>query len=294
MLTAAHCICELKKDDPNDQPQPHLKALCKSYDQNQITPGFNKITIYGGHMSVDDIGTDESLENIFVIKYAYFIYGAVDSLNNDFYSKHDIGILITDSPLFDKDKLMNVEPLDRPLILPICLAAMNSNFNDEKMMGVGWGRIYDESSTADSTEDPYYSSCMTNELGPDKWIFEHCDMQFIKNNNWSCEKKEYPDAMKDNVELCKRMFDDLKRVCDVSQIHLMDEADKIHIYLQKDLDAPIQNKEKPYFTCYNEKYFREKGWCKVLGAPPHLSSEAWGFCSPSCDENVMKVLIYCY
>ena len=179
MLTAAHCICELKKDDPNDQPQPHLKALCKSYDQNQITPGFNKITIYGGHMSVDDIETDEGLEYIFYIEYAYVIDGAIESSRDTFNSKHDIGMLMTETPLFDKEKLSDAEPLDRPLILPICLAAKDSNFNYAKMMGVGWGLIYDESPTADSTEDPFYSSCMTNEVGPDNWIFDHCDMQFI-------------------------------------------------------------------------------------------------------------------
>ena len=281
----------MKKKDPNDQPHPHIKALCKPYDQNQITPGFNDIRIYGGHMSLDGLQNDvESLKDIFDVTYAYILDGSIDlSKTEAWATKYDIGMLITDINLFDKEKLKETDPNARPPMLPICLSAKGTNFNDEKIMGVGWGLIYEESPRNDPTKDPYYSSCMTNELGPTKWIFEHCDMQFIKNNNWACEKKKYPDAIKNDRALCKRLFDKARKIYGQTQIEIMDYVDKIHIYLQDDPDTPIKNDRNPDLICYNEKHFQEIGWCKVHGYAAH--SEAWGFCSPSCDEKLIKVFI---
>ena len=191
VVTAAHCTCPLKKKDPDAETHPHEKALCKSYDKNQITPGYNEIKIYGGLMNFDDLQSDNNRKNTFTISFAYIMDGALDNDgdSDEWNGKDDIGVLITENPMFNKKQLEETNPTDRPPILPICLAAKNSDLNNEKIMGVGWGLIYDESPESDSTEDPYYSSCMTNEAGPDEWIFNHCDMQFIKNNNWSCEKR---------------------------------------------------------------------------------------------------------
>ena len=294
MLTAAHCTCSLKNKDPNDQPHPHVKALCKPYDKNQITPGFNQIIIYGGHTDYKESQSDRNVKNTFRIPYVYIMDGAIDSSTDKWKGKHDIGMLITEIPLFDKKKLKELKEstsLDRPPILPICLAAKASNLNNEKIMGVGWGLTYEESPSSDFTKEPFYSTCMTNEVGPDKWVFEHCDIQFLKNNNWACEKKKYPNLIKKNRDLCKKLFDEARKIYDNSKIEFMDKVDKIHLYKQEDPDAPIQNKKNPFLTCYNEKHFLDEGWCKVHGDSTHSNSEAWGFCSPSCKENLMKVLI---
>ena len=211
-MTAAHCICPLKNKDPNEQPYPHTKALCKPYDQNQITPEFNDIRIYGGHMSIDGLESDPNWDEIFDVQYAYILDDSINLSIQGWVPKYDIGMLITELNLFDMEKLKETGPNERPPILPICLSAKNTNFNDEKIMGVGWGLIYEESPRNDPTKNPYYSSCMTNELGPTKWIFEHCDMQFIKNNNWACEKKKYPDTIKNDRDLCKRVFDEVRKI----------------------------------------------------------------------------------
>ena len=70
-MTAAHCTCELKSDDPDDQPQSHPNSICKPYHTNQITPGFNEINVYGGYMSIDKLESVENRKHSFSILYAY-------------------------------------------------------------------------------------------------------------------------------------------------------------------------------------------------------------------------------
>ena len=286
-MTAAHCACSLKKTDPDDEPKPHENVICKPFDKNQIVSGYNQIEVHGGHMNKDELQKQENDENTFDIYYAYIMDGATDSY--EYFAKYDIAMLISDRPLFIKKELKNLSPLsiDRPPIVPICLAGIDSDFTKERIIGVGWGLIYEESYLdSDPTDDLFYSSCMTNEMGPEKWIFEHCDMESIKKNNWSCEKKKYPDKrVEDDQKLCKDVFDEVKRLADESQIKLFDKADKIHIYKTSD----IKIDEEPFLTCYNEKLFSTKGWCEVYGVDPALSPKAWGFCSPSCDKILVKV-----
>ena len=142
--------------------------------------------------------------------------------------------------------------------------------------------IYDESPGEDPTVDPIYSSCMTDEVGPEKWRFEHCDIQQLKKNNWSCEKTRYPDEV-ENLSLrslgskvlrsmCKNVFDRVKRLHEGIEIENIDRVDKIHIY---DGDP-----HQPIYICYNEINLSEKGWCMVHGADPLKNPGAWGFCSP--------------
>ena len=54
---------------------------------------------------------------------------------------------------------------DKPLILPICMPDKDANFNNQELLGVGWGWTYDESPIGEPNRDPYYSTCMTNEVG---------------------------------------------------------------------------------------------------------------------------------
>ena len=171
-MTAAHCACSLRKTDPDDKPKPHENAICKPYYQNQIISGYNQIEVYGGHMNRDELQNPENVENTYDIYYAYIMDGATDSY--DFVGKLDIALLISDKSLFNTKELKNLSPVsfDRPQIVPICLAGKDSDFTKERIIGVGWGLIYEESYLdSDPTDDLFYSSCMTNEMGPEKWIF---------------------------------------------------------------------------------------------------------------------------
>ena len=306
VVTAAHCICPRKKKHSNDGihfQYPHSKSLCKEpYDrQNQITPGFNDITIYGGHKDLDLLNSLENKENTFSTVHAFIKNGPSLVPPYKIDSKDDIGLLVSDRALFDKNRLKNTQPLERPPIIPICLVAENADFSNEKMMGVGWGYVYDEAPTRTNNEDPYYSSCMTNEVGPKKYAFEPCDMNWIKkeirvNNKikkeaWACDKNNYPDEVQKVAAKCKYYFRKARKILDDKQIRVMENVDMIHIHgnidkidkqefnsgLFNDLDTPI-------LTCYKEKKFKENGWCKL-----RRSSRSWGFCSPSCDEDLLRV-----
>ena len=278
MLTAAHCLCVLPEVDPNEEPKPHKDSVCKPHDQNQITDGWNHVDVYGGHMNKDQLESADNAENTFTISYAYIkdidlSNGAVSP-----FDKSDFGILISDKPLFDKEKLKNHGPLDRPSMLPICLAAKDTYFDNEKVMGVGWGKMYDQAPD-DEHVDPYYSTCMTDEVGPKKWRFEHCEQKELKSDG-SCEKNDLPREVEVNKETCEKAFLEATRLCEGTQIGSMDMVDKILIH-SKDPNEPI-------LTCYNERNFREKGWCNVLN---HVTGEygQWGFCSPSCKNDSWQV-----
>ena len=293
-MTAAHCICPQEKSylipDPHSQnhPTPHSKATCKRpYYRNHITPGFNEITIYGGYKDLDTLKSTQNAQNTFSIKYAF-----IKNLRSwlppyNFAGEDDIGLLVSDRILFHRNKLKHTQPLDRPSIVPICLAAENADFSNEEVLGVGWGLVYKESPIRSNNQNPYFSSCMTNEVGPDKWGFEHCDMDWIKSeikvNNvikkesWSCNKKNYPDELEKDVTKCKNYFLEARRILDESQMIAMELVDKIHIYKHQDLNTPI-------LTCYTEKHFNENGWCEL-----ERTSAGWGFCSPSCKEELLRV-----
>ena len=296
-MTAAHCICpdankEHRTDDGIHFQYPHPKSLCKKpYDRrNQITPGFNDITIYGGHKNLDELKDRQNTQNTFVTQYALIKNGPSSESPYQIESKDDIALLVSDRILFDKNILKNTQPLDTPPIIPICLAAEDTDLSNEKIMGVGWGLVYDESPTRTKNKDPYDSSCMTNEVGPEKWAFERCDMNWIKKEirvndkvekkAWACDKTNYPGEVKKDVAKCGYYFLEAKRILDGKQIRALEKVEKIHIH--ENIDNIDFN--KPILTCYKERQFIKNGWCKL-----RHSSIKWGFCSPSCDEDLLRV-----
>ena len=282
MLTAGHCTCALREKDPNKQPQPHKNSLCKPQDQNQITPSFNTVDVYGGHMNTDRLKSADNAENTFTISYAYI--KDIDLSAVDPFRKSDLAILISDKLLFDEEKLKDYGPLDRPSMLPICLAAMDTNFDNERVMGVGWGKMYDEAPK--NVKNPYYSTCMTNEVGPEEWRFEHCEQNEL-NTDGSCEKKNRPRDVLENKEICEKAFTEVTRLSVETLVASMDMVDKILI--------SSKDPNEPELTCYNERLFQEKGWCRVLHYKTrrHLGKIAyrkqWGFCSPGCKNDKWKV-----
>ena len=68
------------------------------------------------------------------------------------------------------------------------------------------------------------------------------------------------------------------------QIAVMDKIDKIHIHYNIDKINTENELNEPFLTCYRERLFDENGWCESI-----RSRGGWGFCSPSCGNNLMGV-----
>ena len=301
MVTAGHCICSTP-DDPN----VHTDALCKSSSQNQIVPDKNLIKVFGGSKDRILLHGPWNGKNQFGIDTAYILD---DPGNKDFVGTTDIGILISSRPLFDMKTLQSTTgAMEKPSILPICLGSKNYDFDGQNVHGVGWGRTYDESPKPNPTRDPYYSSCMTNEVGKERWRFQACDMKHLqssetaklKNLPWSCEKDKLPpDISQERLIRCGRYFVEARRMfrqTDKSNLELMNKVRKIIIYetgqfakkeppeygAEYDVPPPYSAQHPKLLVCYDQKEFTQKGWCGVHGKSTAYG--AWGFCSPSCEK----------
>ena len=284
VITAGHCVCPTVLGNPG----VHKDAICKPQGTelvNQIDPGNNKVSVYGG--SSDRVVLGSSIEY-----WAEKAYLMMSPKNGDFVGTFDIGIIFTYIPLFDKSSLRRLLPDDKPPILPICLGSQDLNFDKEKIYGVGWGKTYDQSPKNKDPGNPYYSSCMTNEVGDEDWRFQACNMKKIIKNRWSCEKKKFPPEYYGRSALnpsdysyyfvrCKKYWIGAKRMfenTDKSKIKFLDRVQKILIN-EEDTGKEI--------VCYNEKEFAKTGWCEVHGED--IAYGAWGFCSPSCNQDLMRV-----
>ena len=285
VVTAGHCICALRKRKPDNHPDPHEQALCKpsqeniffSSYKNQIRKGYNEIVVRGGDMDLDKMIQSKDPKYTFEIEEAYAKNRAA---NDRWDGKSDIGVLVSERTLFDREALNRAKPFDKPLIVPICLAAKGAAFAGEKISGVGWGLRYDES--PGEPEKPFISSCMTNEVGPEKYRFHNCNMKKIIDDNYSCEKRNLPPNIQDlDHENCKEWFRKARQDLDQSQIQHMDKVYKIHIYSTTQINKLLH-------TCYDDRQLTENGWCLVHNKDLDDDPEAWGFCSPSCDSDMMK------
>ena len=285
MVTAGHCVCPTMSRNPD----VHKDAVCKLQGRklvNQIDPANNRISVFGGSrdITVLRIRLEHRVEKAYLM---------MDPKNDDFMGTTDIGILITSIHLFDKEKLKTtLLPNSKPPILPICLASQDLNFDNEKLHGVGWGNRYDQSPKGKDPSNPYYSSCMTNEVGDKKWRFQACDMKQIIKNNWSCEKNELPPefyprtssnpgGFSEEFLRCRKYWIGARWLfykTDKSKIKFMDSVQKIFVH---ELDT------RRKLVCYSEREFTKTGWCKVHSKDS--INGAWGFCSPSCNQDLMRV-----
>ena len=193
---------------------------------------------------------------------------------------YDIGVLeVEKSKPFFKPEDLDLKIISKSFIRPICLAAENYNFNNEKMHGIGWGSIYEE------WDKPYVSSCMTNEVSSKKWKFLACDMEEIKKNGYSCEKVKKPVSItRPDLEQCKKYFTSAEEEAKKAKQgnHMEENVHKIYV---------TKEGEDKEMVCYKEEYFKKVGWCKVDGAPTH-NPFCWGFCSPSCDGTMVSISVF--
>ena len=286
VVTAGHCVCPTWPGYKN----AHEDALCRpsrtSFPINQIIKLKNNIFVYGGSNNI------KNLESMFEFKVntALVMDNIVNPKSFTWREKYDVGVLIVDGPLFNREYMKSrIGPNDKPPMLPICLAKKDYDFNGQVVHGVGWGLRYDESEKNSGPtlpkRQPYHSSCMTNEIGEEKWRFKACNMKQIEDLNWSCEKDELPLDVIKNRDRCDKYLAEAKQILlkiAKSDINFITRVHKIFVNERKASTGEIDPKKK--LVCYDKDYFRIHGWCKVKGYEP---MGAWGFCSPSCDNDYL-------
>lgn len=291
VLTAGHCVCSKRGDHHNDY-------LCLSDpSKSQVVDGSNIIYAFGGSRSTKVLlsATDSNNPFKWKVTKAYIMEGS----SEDKWDKYDIGMAIipenlgSDKRFFDKNALMERTKLGKAKIVPICLAALNTDFKDKTIRGVGWGSQYEESPDKindKSNRDPIISSCMTNQAGPQEWKFQNCDMQEIKKQSWECDTTHHPPGY--NTPAYSKKCDDYFITFGQHEDPL--QRPDLPNY-PKFLEERLKKVDKMYIideggeeeTCYLPRLLSETGWCK-LEYQANNKEVAWGICSPSCRTDIMK------
>ena len=285
VVTAGHCICPTWPDATD----AHEDSLCRpsstSDPANQIIKLRNKINVYGGSNSIKNLNLMSKRK----VDRALLMDNIPNPKSFTVLLKYDIGVLIVDIPLFDREYMKSMlRPNDKQPMLPICLAKKGYDFNGQVVHGVGWGSRYSESKQMPQTlpkRQPFHSSCMTNEIGEEKWRFKACNMKQIEDLNWSCEKTKLPLDVIKNRDRCKKYFDKARQMLlKTDNNKFMQRVHKIFVNKRKDSTGEIDPKKK--LVCYDELNFWAHGWCEVKGYKQSMG--AWGFCSPSCNFKYLR------
>lgn len=273
VLTAGHCVCSKKSSDEKSG------YFCRGGGQTEAKKNDNIIQVDGGSPKREILDKEDRPLNLerWTIDYAYVMDGPQDTWT------HDIGILRTsnDESFFNKKDLEGKEKLSKlyhAKIVPICLTALTTDIYKEKTIrGVGWGLRYEETDeSVSSIRNPVLSSCMTNEVGEENWKFKGCDMHEIVQAGYTCQKGNYPPNYQPKVQQCKQNYiDAAKTLRTKNDKRKLNIVDKIYII------NPDGNNE----VCYKPEHFTQTGWCRADAPEP----DAWGFCSPSCDHDLMQV-----
>ena len=266
-------------------------------NRNQIKKGENDITVFGGSNSRNFLTTSED-----VLKWEIDVAQAMDGFLADVRRyNYDIAMLkINDkkmhgtphlTPFFDPVGLKDKSKLNTAKIIPVCLAAVNTDTKSKKFRAVGWGTIYEEISSSLILRNPIMSSCMTSEAGPRFWKFRNCDMESMKKGipiirqYWECEKNSPPPGYSnERAERCMKYWSDAGMSWDHLKnrplIERLNEQDKMYIHNQNDDLVEV---------CYNPELLSVNGWCKVKQVGKKEPIPAWGMCSPSCNSTILKV-----
>lgn len=286
MLTAGHCVCSKKSSDEKSG------YFCRGGGQNEVERNDNMIQVDGGSPKRTILDMDNRPYNLerWIINSAYVMDGPQD------YWTYDIGIVKT----LDDERFFNRKDLKKSWkkrlwqeggkkavydakIVPICLTALKTDIYKEKTIrGVGWGIRYEETDeSVSSIRNPSFSSCMTNEVGEKNWKFKGCNMHEIVQAGYKCQKGNYPPNYQPKVAQCKQNYIDAAKALSkleypITAKRKLNTVDKIYII----------NSDGKNEVCYKGEHFTQTGWCRadVANEP-----EAWGFCSPSCDHDLMQV-----
>ena len=288
VLTAAHCVCTLVGQYPN------TAYPCRTTkDSDQILVDNNEIYVYGGDRSINAMSKNPD-DFLWPIDKGHVMdETSIDSKKTSF-DEYDIGILkIPDTfrTFFEDKVLKDKAKLNIAQIVPVCLAALDTDTKSKKFKMAGWGQDYDEIPRRESStehRDPIISSCMTSEASPRLRKYRNCNMELLKKSGpdgeyWDCEKRDLPPSYKGKYERCKDYFTLASDGNDpVTKKKLKERLDRVQkMYI-------VDDKWRYIDICYNPTLFSKYGWCNIThtkGADQY----AWGMCSPSCRTEILKV-----
>ena len=171
--------------------------------------------------------------------------------------------------------------LDPSKRLPICLPDVNVPIDGAVVANAGWGVRYEV-----AQEGTKVSSCLTNDIGPKEYMFQHCNMSKIVEYGGKCKKDEYHKSIKDDQKQCENQQLWSKAEQKVPKKEELESkwrlTEKIDIKTRGSVGCRkcIQHTS----TCYRDDVLKKYGWCDT-------TTGGWGYCSPSCSEEVMKVCL---
>ena len=299
VLTAGHCLCKYEDAEPLGY------FSCLEGDRDQIRPGMNEMTIYGGrrfqsffynfHELPNDLGKYH-----WKVSTAYAMPNLKNFAVEKRFVQEDIGIAVIDRPnrFFDKNELLEKFPLRRANIVPICLGRKYLDLNGIILTGAGWGIQYSEYPPAESPNvqrNPLYSSCMASEQSLEGSRFRHCDMKSLRSGPWNndpfkCRNTELPIGMNDDTR-CELYWDRTRHYSRKKLEKLrVPKTDADNMLKNSIVYIRDSNGGKIVCVASNWRNFKY-GWCPLIPLPDEeiKGIEPWGVCSPSCSEDLMGV-----
>ena len=339
-VSAAHCVCGPGPGDKdlNSSPEVREKIDCKggrgnNIDANnlpnEVRQGINDIAVLAGNRNWKSSPVQDPLTKSFRIAYAYvhdqYEHKTIKN-NNDPFQKGvpvDIALLKTDQnelTFYSEDSLKG-----QFTIGPICLPAIywDTNLKDVFLYrggvfeSVGWGLNYEEVKNP-SGPDPQVNkhSCTTNTDGPPNDIMKHCDVNYMKVNDWSCDtytkiKKmftfaeflreelnldasEYISNYKQHENIfhnypagydpydCLKLWNKADQA--IRSKHLSEKFPNLHEEWENAKRIEVRDLRRlplSYRFCYRDDLFRKHGWCYTQDG---IQGKEWGFCDHSCNH----------
>ena len=250
---------------------------CLEESKNQITQDNDILLRMGSNCATKRCRFKYKTKK-YVEKYVQEAWIKYDESDSRSQGSFDLAILKSNDNLFnDGDKYIGT----------ICLAALDADMTKEEITTVGWGERYAEWPPRDfknayQTRAPTRTTCSTNQYGPEIYRFTACDITFLKNNKWRCNKKvpKFYDVLK-----CNQYFDSARKLFD-QNLPKMLENDSLRTIEQEFRSVKymkIQTQDSGLTPCYKEELFIENGWCKTANTGSLQSDAGWGFCDTSCE-----------
>ena len=312
-VTAGHCVCGFMTENDKKAPENTRKKIrCKGGKiKDPVTVGMpNEITV-DNRIKVGAGNMDKTKLKWFEILYAH-VYTEYDEEFKD----TDLAVVKTTNlkPFYSQRHLSKDFSIG-----PICLSAKSSNLNECKIEIAGWGVRYGEAENKQmppGDRQPLQNkhACTTNPYGPFSHRIKHCDVHYLKSQEWSCNMDaklgtgitKFTEYLKNNLKLQDK---DVKRLTEqqggkyyppgYDSVKCDEAWKKANDIMNKKINEPHSEKIRKIWkdtaqidigvlnkgeffkikTCYKKELFMENGWCFIKNG---IFDANWGFCDSSC------------